>query len=458
MSLKKKLIISILLAAILSTAAGMTIAVRSTRNSFNEYIGSHMAMNQAIWEQYIASYYRQFKGLDGLQNDLPLPRMTGGRGMQRGFAFSEHVLVIDPEGRVVFDSQSAMLGEKADSKLIGEGNPLIVDGQRIGTLLISVIPPRGAVNLEERFLTSVYQGFFWGGLTACLLAVIIGYFVSGSLIKPIRRLTGVITQFSSQNWQQRAEVSTQDEIGALAKAFNTMTEELEKSIKLKRQLVADVSHELRTPVTILRGNLESIQVGVIEASPQLIMSLNDEVLRLSKLITELQELSLLDNNSLLIEKKRVDMVSLLEKMHQIFLAEAESKAVQLNLEITKQPFFLPVDEDKMIQVVINLVSNSLRHAPPRTDVTIRLEEDISGERPWAVLKVIDQGVGIPEQEAENIFERFYRIDESRTREQGGMGLGLAITKGIVEAHGGRIWAAGSSPQGAVFTVQLPILE
>lgn len=457
MNLKTKLIITILIIVILSTAAGMAIAVKSTKSSFNEYISSHAAINQVQWEQYIAAYYRQYQDLQGLQNDLPAPRMTmGNRGMQRGFAFTEHVIVIDRDGKIVYDNQSNLLGQKADSKLISEGRPVSVDGEEIGTVIIRVIPPKGAGNLEERFFASVYIGFFWGGLMACLLAVILGYIMSAGLVRPIQRLTQAVAQFTSNNWQYRAEVSTNDEIGSLSKAFNSMAEQLEKSIKLKRQLVADVSHELRTPITILRGNLESIQAGVKEASPQLILSMNDEVLRLSRLITELQELSLVDNNNLPINKQRIDMVVLLEKIHQIFLAEAEGKGVQLNLEITKSPFFLYIDEDKITQVILNLVSNSLRHTPPETDVGICLDEEIIRGVPYAVLKVFDQGPGIPENEAENIFERFYRIDEARNREQGGMGLGLAIAKGIVEAHGGKIWVADNGQLGAVFTVQLPI--
>lgn len=458
MNLRTKLIIAFLLVALLSTTTGMILAIHSTQNSFNEYLASYALSNIAQWQGFIANYYQDNQTLEGLESLVTVvPRMMGHRGQQRSFVFNEQVVIIDKEGKVVLDTFNQHLGQKAEAKLINEAQPVVVDGDIIGQVVVRVIPPRGVITLEEQFVDSVYRGFIAGGVAAIFFAIVLGVGFANSLVKPIRRLTQVVQDFAKGNWLRRSPITSNNEIGVLSKAFNQMAEQLEKNLKLKQQLVADVSHELRTPITILRGNLESIQAGINDPSPQLILSMHDEVLRLSRLVSELQQLSLIDNNSLPINKQRVDLVGLVNKIFEVFVVEAQAKEIKLNYNFSKEPFYLAIDEDKITQVIINLLTNALRHTPSQGEINLVIEET-EGKLPMALIKIIDQGPGILPEEREKIFERFYRLDEARNREQGGMGLGLAIAKGIIEAHGGAILIEENTPQGLIFTIQLPIKE
>ena len=455
MSLKAKLIVALLLVALLSTTIGLTLAIYSTKVSFSTYLDSYASNNLAQWQQAISMYYVEHKSLEGLQHYISLgPRMMGNRGGQRGFAFNEQVIVISKEGKIVLDTLGSSQGENADNKLLNEAEPIIVNGETIGKIAIRVIPPRGVLSLEEQFITSVYRGFVWGGLAASLFAILLGIFFANSLVRPIQKLTEVVKDFAQGKWSKKAPIESMDEIGALANTFNQMADELDRSIKVKKQMVADVSHELRTPITILRGNLESIQAGVKKPTDQLILSMTDEVLRLSRLVGELQQLSLLDNNSLPINKKRVDLIALIQRVYEILLVEAQSKKINFKYHYIKEYLYLEADEDKIAQVIINLVTNALRHTPAEGQIMVRVEEDT--EKDLAKIKIIDQGPGIPKEQLQNIFERFYRIDEARNREHGGMGLGLAISKGIIEAHGGQIKVESNQPTGSIFVIEIPL--
>jgi signal transduction histidine kinase len=219
---------------------------------------------------------------------------------------------------------------------------------------------------------------------------------------------------------------------------------------MRRNLTADIAHELRTPLAVLRGNLESLQAGITPAAPETIAPLHDEVIRISKLVKDMETLALAETGNLRLNPQPIHLHHLLEQLAPAII-DAENRHLQV---VIKTPNDLPpiqVDGDRILQVLLNLLQNAIAHSPAGGKIAVQAEK--AGEE--ICISVSDQGPGIPPDQLPYIFERFYRADKSRSRREGGMGLGLAIARSYVEAHGGRIWAE-STPAGSTFYFTLPL--
>ncbi|MEQ8176662.1 MAG: ATP-binding protein, partial [Syntrophomonadaceae bacterium] len=220
---------------------------------------------------------------------------------------------------------------------------------------------------------------------------------------------------------------------------------------MRRNLTADIAHELRTPLTILRANLDELQVKTRDADQVIIANLQDEVLRMSKLVKDMEILALAETGNLRINKNQVRLEAVLDRIAPV-LPEFEGRGVAL--EITLEPNLpeIMADPDRLLQVFLNLLSNALVHSPEGSKVFIRGAKKES----FIEILIIDQGAGIDPAQLPYVFERFYRADTSRSRREGGMGLGLAIARSLVEAHGGQIGVESTVGQGSIFTFNIPI--
>ena len=245
------------------------------------------------------------------------------------------------------------------------------------------------------------------------------------------------------------------DMGRLEESFNCMVVELQRADRLRRSLTADVAHELRTPIHILQGNLEGILDGVYPADEGQINSLLDETRRLSRLVEDLQTLSLAESGQLPLHIELLDVAALLADIETSFkaLAEAEELNLQVHTLDAAEELLLKGDGGRLYQVLSNLAANALRHTPDGGSILIEAASEPDGVR----FSVSDSGPGIPPEDLENIFERFWRGDPARSRgpHGGGSGLGLAITRQLVQAHGGTIEAANRPEGGALFTIHLP---
>jgi len=247
---------------------------------------------------------------------------------------------------------------------------------------------------------------------------------------------------------------SRNQFGRLARSFNRMTEELQRSDQLRRSLTADVAHELRTPLHIIQGNLEGILDGVYEPTGEHIEATLDETRMLARLIDDLHTLSQAEAGQLSLHRETVDVAELLADVETSFSGLAAAKEIDLSVSCAGDPAGLAVfgDVDRLDQVLNNLVINALRHTPPGGQVTVGADRSAGDVR----IVVADTGVGIPAEDLPYIFERFWRGDASRTHVDGaGAGLGLAIAKQLVEAHQGTITADSTTGLGTQFTITLP---
>jgi len=301
---------------------------------------------------------------------------------------------------------------------------------------------------EQTYLQGVNRSLWLAGLAAAGVAVLLALFFSRLLVQPLRRMAGAAKKMAGGDFSQRVRIASQDEIGELARAMNSMAEALGKQEELRRQFVAEVAHELRTPLTVIQGNMEAMVDGVIPPTPEHLSSLNSQVLVLSRLVTDLRTLSLADAGRLEVKPVPVSFTEVAGQALGVVGPLAGEKAVSLEGDLPPALPWVLADPQRVLQVLHNLLANALRHTP--AGGRIRLEARTApGE---LVLSLSDNGPGIPPEDIPYIFQRFHR------HRSGGSGIGLAVVKALVEAQGGWVWVESRVGQGSTFYFTLPLVE
>jgi signal transduction histidine kinase len=295
-----------------------------------------------------------------------------------------------------------------------------------------------------------------GAIAAAVLAVLLGAWLATTLTRPLRRLTEAIHATAQGQLGQQVDIRSQDEIGELAGAFNRMSTELAQSNQARKQMTADVAHELRNPLMVMTGYIEALRDGVLRPTPERFDMMYDEAQHLQRLVADLRTLSLADAGELVLTRQVAAPRTLLERVADAYVPVADKQGVTLAVapEVTSTP--VNVDVERIAQVLANLVTNAIRHTPAGGNILLNATLiNGTGQGGKVALTVQDSGEGIAPDVLPHIFDRFYRGDKARTQDGDESGLGLAICKSIVAAHGGSITAASTLGQGATFTLTLP---
>jgi len=384
-----------------------------------------------------------------------------------------HAIANQPNGVVVVDSdRDSLVGEfpipptvdravagHIDNGVIGNqeylGVPITRSGIVIGAVYLAHRVQRGgllgAIQATATFVGSLWWKLLLAGAVAAFIALFLARLLARGMTQPLRDMAQAARRMARGDYRQRVPVRSRDEVGQLGEAFNRMAGEMEGLERLRRDLVANVSHELKTPISALRARLENLLDGVEEPDPILIGVMLQQTERLSRLVDQLLDLSRLESGDVPLEMEPVALDSLVERVvNEVEVARADRGIHVRNLVADDLP---PVeaDRERIHQVLFNLIDNAFRFTPPGGEVIVRaVRENGSCE-----VSVEDTGPGIPPEHLPLVFERFYRVDPSRSREDGGTGIGLAIAKSVVEAHGGRIWAESRVGAGSRFRFALP---
>lgn len=297
------------------------------------------------------------------------------------------------------------------------------------------------------------------GVAALVLALTVGASVLAGtrLVRPLYALTGAAQRLKDGQETQPVPVTTDNEIGRLAAAFNDMSAHRTRLEEQRKAMVSDVAHELRTPLSTIRGWLEAAQDGVADPDPAFIDSLLEEAVQLQHLIDDLQDLAAADADALRLHPRPVRVEELLGQVATAHQVRAETAAVTLSVSVDQPAAPLPeltADPVRLRQAVANLVSNAIRHTGPGGTVTLLARATDAGDE--IVVEVADTGSGISAADLPYVFDRFWRADKSRNRRTGGSGLGLSIVRKLAQAHGGSATAASTEGEGSVFTLRLPI--
>jgi signal transduction histidine kinase len=409
--------------------------------------------------------------------------------MNQGDGPPMSVYLLDPNGTVVAGSNGAQDGLRFEKLALRQPTPLkwpVRDERRLltGQLLLYVAEPvytpsdsgpRGASHvlvLAESYrparlaLGDLLPRLAWSGAVALAISILVAAVMAYSIARPLDRITRAAEEIAAGNYEQQLEISAPVEVRRLAASFNTMARQVQAAVRSQQDLVANVSHELKTPLTSIQGFSAALVDGTArdEAKRQrAAVIIHEEAGRMRRLVEELLDLARLEAGQASLAQESVDMGELLRACAERFVPQAEQFGVALGTQLLSPPPFVRGDADRLGQVLGILVDNAVKHARNAPDGG-RVLLSCEVKDGLVCCSVADNGPGIPPGELSRVFERFYQVDKSRTRHQspttsaseGGWGLGLAIARGIVMAHGGRIWAESVQGLGTRFSVELPI--
>ncbi len=390
----------------------------------------------------LSSYYFQQGDWRGIQPFVE----------QWGNLYGQQIILTDANGKVVADSEGDLLGEAYHPDSPGRFLSPPWQAGAIGTLYIT---PESSLKVDfastQILIRAIGLFFLWGGLMAIAIALIMTFFLSRRVLAPVKALSTAAKRLGGGDFSQRVQVKDRSELGELADTFNSMAGDLERAEQLRQNMVADIAHELRTPLSNLKGYLEAVRDGVIKPDVSAIRSLNEETTLLSRLVEDLQELSLAEAGELKLVCQAENISELIKQTVAGVQAQATEKGLSVSVNLPDKLPLVNVDSHRFRQVLHNLLENAVAHTARGDAITVTAEQKDN----YLEVAVTDTGEGIPAEDLPNIFERFYRVDKSRTRATGGSGLGLTIAKRLVEAHGGKIEAHSEPGKGSRFLFTLP---
>ena len=430
-----------------ASAAITAILVNLTFGSlFNSYVSEQQSTRGAQSAAVMADSYRQHQGWDrsALQNLGPTLLMDGGE-----------LRVTDANGVVVLQlsEDPSLETVRLHRELMGSGPlgpersiPILVDGTQVGSVAIR-LPAPGLQPHDLDFRHSVNQMLLVGGLVAGMVALALGIVLSRRASIPVRELTAAANAWERGERQRRVQYSSDDEFGTMTASFNAMADSIEEQERLRRAFAADVAHELRTPLMVLRSQLEAMQDGVMKRDDSTLGSLHEEVLRLSRLVADLEVLASAGAAKFGLEKRLIDLREQVAGSVEEFRALFPDRTI--GTDLPKSRVMVEADPGRIRQMLSNLFSNALKFTPEGGLVRVAL---IRAE-PDAILEVSDSGPGIPKEELDSVFDRFFR---GRRAKAAGSGIGLTVVMELVSAHGGRVTVASPEAGGAVFRVELPL--
>lgn len=291
-------------------------------------------------------------------------------------------------------------------------------------------------DLHERFLAAIHQQMFWGVAVALTFTLLFTYLLTSWVLRPLLQITAITRKVADGNFSERVNVVSRYEGGQLADAFNHMAENLETLERLRKNMVADISHELRTPLTNLRGYLEGLSDAVIPPDRETFQMLEQEVLRLVHLVDDLQQLARADAARAFLDCRQLSLHELLGQIMELYRPKFQEKTIEVQWQLDPASDQVTADRDKLLQAIRNLVDNAWKYTPPGGRVVISTQRSADGVK----TVFANSGATIALQDIPYLFERFFRADRSRSRDAGGAGIGLAIVKELIEAHGGTVGA------------------
>lgn len=461
----KKLFLAIIIIVLIT----LLLSMLSVNLVFTQQFSSYLTRTtEATLEQLparLSSVY-QSKGfwdpaaLDNISQTLP---------------FGTQITLNDPKGKLIanlvspMDAMHMQYGISGMDSMMNMGMPysvqdwktktMTIKGKDTATVIATAVIryPSSAriLNPEDRsFMSAIFRSILLAGILALLIGILLGYFTSRHLVSPLQHLTKAAYRIGQGHLDERVKLTAKDEVGQLASAFNSMADNLQKQENLRKQFTADIAHELRTPLTSIRSYIEAFQDGVMPADSENLMAINEEIERLVSMATDLKDLNVAEMGALQPNLSQVDLTGLFGKVIQNINPLLNEKKLSLEWNPPRQNVTIEGDPRLLTRLFYNLIHNAYKYTEAGGKITITL-------RPFTTLtdfveiEVQDTGIGIPEADLPNIFERFYRTDKSRARETGGTGIGLALVRQIATLHHGTVSVESRIGQGTTFTVRLP---
>ena len=367
---------------------------------------------------------------------------------------SGHILT-DENGVIVYSPVESEIGMLISADAL-ESAVLILDDSdmTVGYLIPSGGNPVIPGNFESQLLSRLQQATLIAALISGGIAIILGLILAQIILKPVKVLTNAANHMAQGDLDQRVNVKTSGEIGALGKTFNLMASSIQAAEKQRRAMTSDIAHELRTPLAVQQANLEALQDGVYPLTIENLTSVIEQNRLLTRLVDDLRTLAMADSGELSLNLRSVDLPVVCTRIVQRFEAAMAATGIQVRQSVEPDLPLVQADPERIEQILHNLLQNAQRYTPANEilDLTLSMQGQM------VLVQVRDHGPGIPVEDLEKIFERFYRVDKGRGRVKGGTGLGLAIARKLAEAHGGSLIASNHPDGGAIFTLKLPVYK
>ncbi|OOM10561.1 HAMP domain-containing sensor histidine kinase [Clostridium saccharobutylicum] len=349
-------------------------------------------------------------------------------------------------GSMMHNSYGINMGEYTENKY-----PLISDDKEMGTIIIGYLGTSYLSSASVSFISTLNHSFMVSAIVALICGIIISIVISKQISKPLNKITETANKMRNGDLNVRAKVnSNTKEIVELSNSINYLAETLSSQEMLRKRLTSDMAHELRTPLTTLKTHVEAFIDGIWEPTNERFETFYNEIDRLTKMVDNLRDLAKLEQTNINLNKSKVNISNELEKIIDTYVPLYIKKNYELTSTITSD-VMSNIDIDKFKQIMNNLLSNSYKYLKSNGKVKVVLKKESN----TIIIKVIDNGIGIPDKDIPYIFERFYRSDLSRNKNTGGSGIGLTITKAFVEAHGGKIYLESKVNKGTTFTLEFP---
>lgn len=416
-------------------------------------LSNYYKLNDQSWrnvDEFVHSIWKDSRErMNLLMMNYPSHQNMMGGIPAPAFGNSQRLVLLNKSGMIIADSLDVKKGEIHPADHWINGVTIQLEGNKIGTILYgSMIDP--VLNpLDKDFLQSVNWAIFLSALIVVLIAIVLGYYFVSSIVSPLNNLSKAISRVADGELNVQVTVKSEDEINNLANNFNKMSTKLYEAKKWRSQLTADIAHEIRTPITTIQGELEAILDGVYPLDIATIKNIYQDTVILSSIVEDLQLLESLEVNTKLLNLKDENICEILDSVYKSFKNIASDKKITIVKNYETLIPSIRLDKRRIRQVLNNLLSNSIRYSPPDSNIVIAAHVIKSRGKNELIVSVKDSGIGINKEHLSMIFDRFYRVDTSRSRSSGGTGLGLSISRTIIEAHGGRIEAESKVGKGTI---------
>jgi signal transduction histidine kinase len=459
-SLYKKLSIGFLFTLIISILIVSIVSNKMIDNQFNQYLSQeHKSRVNNIIKLVEELYLKQDKN-SVLDNE---------EIMRYAVLENFYIEVRDKESNLIFTSgkehlmpnnmMNSMMGGMMNGyynmragEYIEEKYPLEINNNSVGTIIIGYFGNWNASQEAMSFKMTLNQSLIIAGIAALIIGLLISLVISRGFTIPLVKISMTADEMTKGNLGIRAQVKTNtSEIYNLSKSINYLAETLQQQDTLRKRLSSDMAHEIRTPLTTVKTYIEAIMDGIWEPTKERLASCYEELERITRLTDNLQNLAKVEQANLVINKVKFDVSSEIKKILNTFEPMYGNKNILIIPEI-EDGIIVNLDRDKFKEIMYNLLSNAYKYSEKDDTVSVRLKREDN----WVKIEVEDNGIGIDEKDLPFIFERFYRGDISRSRDTGGAGIGLTITKTLVEVQGGKIEVESIKGKGSIFRIKLPM--
>lgn len=439
-----------------------------TRNAFDTYIRDQ---NQLALSDLLTAHYQEYSSWDNVGLVFEAFYMNSAPGFQGAGAQGTGAqgrnpnrpgenqpplppfVLADQNGTIIAgltNHAGYQMGDKISQKELNKSLPLDIEGDIVGYLAPVPFSPNRSTQ-QQNFLGTVQQGLMISSLVTLLIAFVLGGILILSFTRPIRKLADGTEKIAEGELGYQVEINSNDELGRLAFSFNSMSRDLKDADRARKQMTADIAHDLRTPLSVLQGYTEAMSAGKMEGSPEIYRVMHQQAQHLNYLIEDLRTLSLLDSEELNFQVQNLDPTHILQQTMAAFLPLAQEKSLTLTLDLKEKLPRVVLDPDRLTQLLGNLINNAISVLPEGGGVWLSAWNQAGN----LAISIRDNGPGISPEDLPKIFHRHYRVDKSRRLKDISSGLGLAITRKLVEAQGGSISVQSEVGKGTTFQVIFP---